>query len=95
MQVKPALLLSFLFDPGEARNRGVSLQYNKDILSVQFITMRAHSITDNPSGYRGRLFPVDNSPFSPFLSLTTLFAVDANECFAEDSGRGVKKKKKG
>lgn len=31
--------------------------------------MRAHYITDNPSGYRGRLFPLDNSAS---LSLSAL-----------------------
>lgn len=31
--------------------------------------MRAHYITDNPSGYRGRLFPLDNSAS---FSLSTL-----------------------
>lgn len=50
---------------------------------VQSITIRAHYITDNPSGYRGRLFPLDNSAFS--LSLSSLFAFDANEYSAEDT----------
>lgn len=50
---------------------------------VQSITMRAHYITDNPSGYRGRLFPLDNRACS--LSLFSLFAFDANEYSAEDT----------
>lgn len=45
--------------------------------------MRAHYITDNPSGYRGRLFPLDNSP-SLSLARPALFAVDANEYNAEE-----------
>lgn len=43
--------------------------------------MRAHYITDNPSGYRGRLFPLDNSA----CSLSPLFAFHANESSAEDT----------
>ena len=44
--------------------------------------MSAHYIKDNPSGYRGRLFPLDNSTS---LSLSTLFAFDANEYNTEDT----------
>lgn len=46
--------------------------------------MRAHYITENPSGYRGRLFPLDNSAF--FLSLYTVLAIDANKYNTEDRG---------
>lgn len=45
--------------------------------------MSAHYITDNPSGYRGRLFPLDNRACS--LSLFSLFAFDANEYSSEDT----------
>lgn len=46
--------------------------------------MRAHYITENPSGYRGRLFPLDNSAF--FLALHTVLAIDADKHSAEDRG---------
>lgn len=44
--------------------------------------MRAHYITENPSGYRGRLFPRDNRAFS--LALYTVLASDANKYNTED-----------
>lgn len=46
--------------------------------------MRDHYITENPSGYRGRLFPPDNRAF--FLSLNTVLAIDANKYNTEDRG---------
>lgn len=46
--------------------------------------MRAHYITEHPSGYRGRLFPLDNRGF--FLSGYTVLAVVANKYKSEDWG---------
>lgn len=46
--------------------------------------MRAHYITEDPSGYRGRLFPLDNRAL--FLSRATVLAVVANKHKSEDGG---------
>lgn len=100
-QIKAELFLCLLFHlmpvhvyVWESCNLDISLQWNKDILSVQFITMRAHYITYNTSGYRGILFPVDKNPFSPFSHSTLcLLSILMNALLNTQREGSVKKKK--